>query len=133
MDAGDTSQRRAYIGRGRGADFFGYVTDIATEHEIYDEGEWSTVEAALVWARELANEVVLTYGGSESSVFSAGATYYQGVGKAALRRWPPDETARAEIDRAVRLERDNPPPARSAGLSVERPMIVREDAPEHSQ
>lgn len=125
-------QRRGYIGRGSDEDFFGYITDIATGQEIYDEGEWNGVEAALAWARERADEVVLTYGGSESSVFSAGATYYRGVGKAALRRWPPDETARAEIDRAVRLERD-PSFARPGRLRVERPMIVRDDPPKQSE
>jgi hypothetical protein len=63
------AERRAYIGRGAGDDFFGYVTDIATEQEVYEEGEWSDVETALAWARERADEVALTYGGSSDAVF----------------------------------------------------------------
>lgn len=128
MNVGDIAQRRAYIGRGRDVDFCGYITDIATGHEIYEEGEWNDVDAALAWARQRAYEVVLTYGGSESSVFSAGAAYYRGVGQTALRRWPPDEATRAEIDRAVRLELDDRSPASPSALGVERPMVVRDDA-----
>lgn len=126
------AERRAYIGRGAGDDFFGYVTDIATEQEVYEEGEWSDVETALAWARERADEVALTYGGSSDAVFSAGVAYYRGAGDVPLARWPPDDAVREAIDHAVERERDHPPAPRPGQLGVERPMILGECAAEAS-
>lgn len=98
------AQRRAYIGRGAGDEFVGYVTDVATGQAIYEEGEWSGVDAALQWARERADQVVLTYGGGSDSRFSAGVTGVTGRDGAPLPSWPPAKAVREAIDRAVEEE-----------------------------
>jgi hypothetical protein len=117
------ADRRAYIGRGVDREFFGYITDIATGQSVYDEGEWSDVETALAWARARANEVVLTYGASSDTVFSAGISYYRGSGDTPVAQWPPDDSVKAAIDRAVRGELDDPQQSDVGRLRVERPEI----------
>lgn len=121
-DAGD---RCAYIGRGFDDEFFGYVTDVATGQEVFEEGEWSDVESALVWARARADQVVLTYGGKRDAVFSAGVTQAERDGMV-LPVWPPSADARRAIDRAVE-ESDRPRAPMPGELGVARPMVVRDD------
>jgi hypothetical protein len=125
-----SSTRRAYLGRGVGNEFFGYVTDIATEQEVYEEGDWDDVDTALVWARERADEIVLTYGLNEDSVFSAGVTYYKGTGEDGLPRWPPPQAVKASIERAIYHDDNDPHPAGVGRLRPERAEIVRTDPPE---
>jgi hypothetical protein len=118
-------RRRAYIGRGVEHEFFGYITDIATELQVYAEAEYATVDEALEWARQHAAEVVLTYGGTGDSVFSAGAVDYGGS-RGPLPRWPPDPHLREQIDEAVRLERYHAAKTSAGRLGVD-PDSVRED------
>lgn len=121
-----TAQRRAYIGRGTGGGFFGYVTDVATGQAIYEEGEWNGIDAALQWARERADQVVVTYGGGGDSRFSAGVTGVTGRDGAPLPLWPPTKAVREAIDRAVD-ESDRRSPPMPGELGAARAMIVRDD------
>lgn len=123
------ASRRAYIGRSKLDEFFGYLTDIATGEVIYDEGEWSNLESALAWARARADQVVLTYGTDEDSVFSAGVTYYPGGEGKKLTTWPPSEEVRKAIDAEVQRHEEGVRQADPAQLGVERPMIIRSDKP----
>jgi hypothetical protein len=68
-------ERRAYIGRAANDEYSGYITDVVTEEELYEQGEWRDVETALAWARQRADEVVLIYGANSDGVFSAGTMY----------------------------------------------------------
>jgi hypothetical protein len=108
-----------------GDEFFGYITDTVTEQEVYEDGVWHGVETALAWARERADQVVLTYGGGRDSVFSAGVRYHRGAADAPLPQWPPDRTVIDAIDQAVRDEPKRRP--RPGKLGVVRPMIVQDD------
>jgi hypothetical protein len=103
--------------------FTGYLTDHETHSQIFEEGEWTDLEAALAWASERADRVVLTYGGSRDAVFSAGAVYWPGEGAEPLPQWPPEESMRARID----AEAEREAPAEDSGsdrLGVEQPEIV---------
>lgn len=88
---------RAYIGRDPLGDSFGGYLASRDEREVVEEGDpWETVEEALVWARQRAREVVLTYGWEEGDRFSAGADPVLG-----LPSWPPSDERRKAIDEAV--------------------------------
>lgn len=125
MSGHATISRRAYIGRGKVNEFFGYVTDIAKGEIIYDEGEWSDLEAALTWARARADQVVLTYGTSADAVFSAGVTYYDGGKAEPMKAWPPSEEARNAMDADVRRHADGTKQSDCAQLGVAQPMVIR--------
>jgi hypothetical protein len=101
----DPAEWRAYIGRSPDGDgFFGYVTDTAAEaRPLESAGPWPTIDEALDWARVRANQIVVTYGFTQDSVFSAGVTYCDGGDpNLPLPTWPPDSTIIARVDREVR-------------------------------
>jgi len=118
---------RAYIGRDGLDEFFGHITDIPARKEILEKGEWPDVETALAWARERADQIVLTYGGDDESVFSAGPTYYAGTGEKPLQTWPPDKAIQEAIDEKIQHEREHPLPPPPGSLGVSKVMIVRSD------
>ncbi len=122
----NTAERRAYVARGLD-EFIGYVTDSASESEVYEEGAWSDVEAALGWARERADEVVVRYGFDRGSFFSAGVRRVRRLGEEPLPRWPPNDAVRRAIDETVERDGELRVPADIALLSVVEPMIVRDD------
>lgn len=111
--------------------FTAYVTDAATEMLHADEGGlWNKLDEALAWARARANQVVLTYGFTHESVFSAGADYYDGGDTAhPLPVWPPGRATISAIDNQVgQVVEETPPPATSDQLGVTEPE-VREEHP----
>jgi hypothetical protein len=129
MSCFDNPSLRAYIGRDPdGAAFLGYTTDAATETILVEQdGPWTTVDDALAWARARASQVVLTYGFTDESVFSGGATYYGGGSQdSRLPVWPPSEAERRILDEQVRkrvAELANSPQASSERLGVAEPEI----------
>jgi hypothetical protein len=95
---------RAYIGREPdGSAFVGYIIDTGTsDGPLEHGGPWANVDEALQWARDRAQEVVLTYGFTAGSVFSAGVVYTKGdTSQDALPTWPPDDHTLRAIDEAV--------------------------------
>jgi hypothetical protein len=122
---------RAYLGRSPdGEAFFGYVTDTVTEAAPLEEaGPWPTIGEALAWARSRARQVVVTYGFTPESMFSAGAEYYEGGDPTApLPEWPPEAANLDMLDRQVaRQVASTPEPPTTDQLGVTEPDQTAED------
>jgi hypothetical protein len=97
--------QRAYVGREPdGNGFTGYVVKLDTEENILDEGgPWLDVEAALAWARERAAEVLLRYGFSGDTLFSAGDRQYGRRGE--FPTWPQARNASEPSTKTSRVGR----------------------------
>jgi hypothetical protein len=91
----------AYVGRDPDGSFSGYVEDVAGHRVIEEGGSWQSVDDALAWARTRAARVILTYGFTGGTVFSAGLEYEPGTAAHALPEWPPIDAIVRAIDSEV--------------------------------
>jgi hypothetical protein len=115
----------AWIGRDAGQPelFLAHIDrigDAMPAEWIEEGGPWTSADEAVSWARDRAEQVVVTYGYADETVFSAGSVPYT---EESLPQWPPDPETRGRIDAAVRAANAFPPPPAPGQISVGMPGL----------